>query len=202
MNKDFSSKYNGGIMKNKFLHTVELLLLIFFFSNISIFADDPPKFNYVGVEACGKCHKSDKQGKQLAIWKESIHSNAYITLLGAEAAKVAKEMGYEKAPNELSECLVCHASGYEVDADRLEAGFKIEDGVQCETCHGAGSGYKSIKIMKDKKLAIQNGLVNVFENTSEYCQTCHNPDSPTFSGFDFEKMWAKVEHYIPVTKKE
>ncbi|MFZ1291606.1 MAG: multiheme c-type cytochrome [Melioribacteraceae bacterium] len=189
-------------MKNVFFEKKFIPFLIIVFSAINVFADDPPMFNYIGTEACGKCHKSEKQGKQLIIWKESIHAGAYKTLLSEDAIKIAKEMGFDKLPHELVECLVCHASGYDVDNERLEVGFKIEDGVQCETCHGAGSEYKTIKIMKDRNLALQKGLNNIFEKTEELCTGCHNPDSPTFSGFEFETMWAKIEHYLPVKKIE
>ncbi len=198
--QDFSTFRKGGFMKFNTNDYLFLSFLIIFFSNIVLLADDPPKFNYIGAEACGKCHKSEKQGKQLSIWKESIHSEAYNVLLSEDAIKIAKDMGFEKLPHEVDKCLYCHASGFEVDQSRLEKDFKIEDGVQCETCHGKGSGYKSLKIMKNRELALENGLINVFENTENFCSSCHNPDSPTFSGFDFEKMWSKIEHYIPVTE--
>ncbi len=43
-------------------------------------------------------------------------------------------------------------------------------GVQCEACHGPGSAYKSMKVMKDPKLARQNGL---WEVTRDVCMRCH-----------------------------
>ena len=49
--------------------------------------------------------------------------------------------------------------GTNVDKALLGEKFKIEDGVQCETCHGAGSNYKSLKVMKNEKDAIANGLI-------------------------------------------
>lgn len=179
-----------------------LLLMIISLSHNIILADDPPQYNYIGVKACGRCHKSEKQGKQLSIWQESIHSHAYKTLQSEESNSIIKEMGFDKPATELKECLVCHASGWDVDEKFVEKGFKVEDGVQCETCHGPGSEYKSLKIMKNRELALQNGLVKVFENTEEFCRLCHNPDSPTFAGFEFETMWGKIEHYVPVKKKE
>jgi len=188
-------------LKKRFFLFFRLSILIILFSSLSNFANDPTQFNYIGAKACGKCHKSEKQGKQLSIWKESLHAHAYVVLKTEEAAAVAKEMGFDKSPSELQECLVCHASGYDVNETQLGKGFNIEDGVQCETCHGAGSEYKSLKIMKNRDLAVKNGLVKVFEGTEEFCRSCHNPDSPTYSGFEFETMWAKIEHYLPVKKK-
>jgi len=74
--------------------------------------------------------------------------------------------------------------------------FNVSDGVQCETCHGPGSDYKSIKIMKDKKLAVENGLI-IYDKPEQLCLNCHNEESPYFKGFNFNEMWPKIEHSIP-----
>lgn len=189
-------------MKVRFLYKLVFFVISVFFFQLDLFAQDISEYNYVGTKVCKKCHKSEKQGKQFTIWKESIHSNAYKTLSSTEAVKIAKEMGLKKMPTEINECLACHTSGTEVDKIKLGNKFSIEDGVQCETCHGPGSGYKKMKIMKNRELALKKGLVPVYENTEEFCRSCHNPDSPTFSGFDFESMWAKIQHNIPVKKNE
>ena len=73
-------------------------------------------------------------------------------------------------------------------------GFLVEHGVQCETCHGAGSEYKSRKIMKDHDASVAAGMI---APDQEFCEPCHNDRSPTFEGFDFEKMWAEVSHPNP-----
>ena len=74
--------------------------------------------------------------------------------------------------------------------------FKIEDEVQCETCHGPGSDYKSKKVMKDKKVAIEKGLL-MYDNPEELCVKCHNEEGPHFKGFNFEERWAKIKHRKP-----
>jgi hypothetical protein len=76
--------------------------------------------------------------------------------------------------------------------------FKVEDGVQCETCHGAGSNYKSLKVMKNRQDAIANGLM-VHESNEKYCKSCHNSESPTFKEFKFAEMWDKIKHPTPKT---
>jgi hypothetical protein len=73
-------------------------------------------------------------------------------------------------------------------------------GVQCETCHGPGSEYKKMSIMKDKQQALANGLI-IHDVGAEFCKSCHNSDSPTFKSFDYETYWAKIKHTNPnITK--
>jgi excinuclease UvrABC ATPase subunit len=151
---------------------------------------------YVGVKTCGMCHKKKDDGQQLKIWQDSKHSKAYTTLKTEEADKIAKEKGYSTKAVETQECLQCHVTGYDIDASMLGNKFKIEDGVQCETCHGPGSDYKSKKVMQNRKLSIEKGLL-VFDNPEELCVKCHNEESPAFTGFNFDEMWAKIKHSKP-----
>lgn len=151
---------------------------------------------YVGAETCGMCHKTEKQGSQLSIWQNSDHAKAFETLKTDTANQIAKGKGFLTPASETWECLKCHVTGYNLDATMLGKKFKIEDGVQCETCHGAGSAYKDMKIMKDKKLAIENGLI-VRDKPEEFCISCHNNESPTFVKMDFNEAWEKIKHNIP-----
>jgi hypothetical protein len=160
------------------------------------FGQEKKANSFVGTDACGMCHKTEKQGKQLDIWKNSKHAQAFKTLQTEKSDKIAADLGHKTPAAETEACLKCHASGYNVDKALLGEKFKIEDGVQCETCHGAGSNYKSLKVMKNQKDAIANGLI-VPDNVEEFCQSCHNPESPTFTEFKFDEMWAKIKHPTP-----
>ena len=151
--------------------------------------------SYVGVKSCVMCHKSEKQGQQKSIWENSKHSKAFETLLTEKADQIAKEKGFETKASETEACLSCHSSGYNVDASLLGKNFKVEQGVQCETCHGPGSDYKSKKIMKDTEKAVANGLI-LYENPEELCITCHNAESPTYVDFDFAENWEKIKHDV------
>ena len=156
---------------------------------------------YVGVKNCGMCHKAEKQGNQLGIWQKSKHAEAYKTLLSVKADSVAKSKGLKKPAAESPECLECHVIGYKVAADLVDKNFDYKDGVQCETCHGPGSGYKSIPIMKDKVKSAAAGL-KLYKNEAEIeklCRTCHNDKSPMYKDFKFEEMWAKIKHPKPKT---
>lgn len=145
------------------------------------------------------CHKSEKQGSQLAIWEASTHSKAYKTLQSAEADKIAKEKGFETKAIETEACLKCHLTGYNLDASRMEKGFDMADGVQCETCHGPGSEYKSMKVMKDHAASVAAGLIVYADQAAieAQCKTCHNEESPTYKEFKFAEMYEKIKHNIP-----
>ena len=161
---------------------------------------DSATLKYIGVNGCKKCHKTEKQGNQFGIWSESAHAKAFETLKSADAVKFAKEKGIAKAPHEAPECLKCHVTGYDQPAEMMSARFSMEDGVQCETCHGAGSMYKKKTIMKDREQSIANGMlaISVKDGSAEkQCRTCHNEESPTFKEFNFEEMWKKIAHPVP-----
>ena len=151
---------------------------------------------YVGVTSCvGACHKSEAQGSQLSIWQNSKHSKAYLTLQTPRADSIATAKGFTTAAAETPECLKCH-SLVSADAGRIEDTFDNTEGVQCESCHGPGSEYKKISIMKDKQKATENGLIIHSENEL-FCIKCHNADSPTFTGFFYETYWEKIKHPKP-----
>ena len=161
---------------------------------------DSATLKYIGVNGCKKCHKTEKQGNQFGIWSESAHAKAFETLKSPEAVKIAKEKGIAKAPHEAAECLKCHVTGNDKPAEMMSARFSVEDGVQCETCHGAGSMYKKKTIMKDREQSIANGMtaISVKDGSAEkQCRTCHNEESPTFKEFNFEEMWKKIAHPVP-----
>lgn len=174
------------------------LVVLFLYSSTLIFSQSN---SFIGAEACGVCHKSEKQGKQLSIWQNSAHAKAFETLKTEKADKIAKEKGFKTAAAKTEECLKCHASGFTADAKIQGKKFKVEDGVQCETCHGAGSGYKDMKVMKDKQLAVKNGL-KVHDKVEDLCVTCHNSESPTFKKMDFAAAWKKIEHKVPKVEKK
>ena len=166
-------------------------------------ADNPssPFFKYVGIKSCASvCHKGDSKGSQFEIWQDSKHSQAFINLQTPEADKIAKDKGFSTPAAETPLCIKCHVLGKDIDLEELSDTFDKTQGVQCESCHGPGSEYKKISIMKDKQQAISNGLI-LHDNGAEFCKTCHNSDSPTFTSFDFDQSWAKIKHTDPNVAK-
>lgn len=153
---------------------------------------------YVGAKACSMCHKGGKGGTAYTVWEKTAHANAYKTLLGDEAKKVAKQKGLKVAPSEAPECLKCHVTGGGT-AENVDKTFKKEEGVGCEACHGAGSAYKMVHMTGNVEKAKAAGMI-IPAKDEKLCITCHNEESPTNKAFKFAEMWAKIEHGKPAKK--
>lgn len=158
-------------------------------------------FEYVGVKKCKICHRSKKIGNQYGVWEESLHQNAFESLKSDTAKKVAAAMGIED-PTKSEACLKCHTTGF------AEGGYDLEkeaetnaifEGVQCEACHGPGSKYKSLKVMK----AVAAGEtkpeeVGLIVPKEEDCKKCHTPEGNSFyKEFNFEEFFKKIAHPVP-----
>ena len=172
-------------MKKFLLIVIVVIVLIFV---VVLFSQE---FTYVGAGKCKICHKSEKRGKQFPLWEESKHSKSFAALTSEEALKYAQEKGLEKPPAENPKCLKCHAPLYEKAAE-----FK-EEGVTCEVCHGPGSAYKKLSIMKSREESVKNGLIayDSPEAIKTQCFTCHEPTEE--KPFDFEASWEKIKHPVP-----
>ncbi len=156
---------------------------------------------YVGSDKCMMCHKTEAQGLQYPIWQKSAHAKAYEVLAG-EAAKAAGAKAGVAEPQKAAECLKCHVMAYGVDAKRLGEKYNMTQGVGCESCHGPGGDYISMPTMKGLASGtIDPASVGMIKPTKDTCVACHNDKSPTFKGFEFEKMVAKIAHPIPAERK-
>ncbi len=186
-------------MKSKFLvfsFTV-MVVGLFVFDGFA----QKKEFKYVGSAKCKMCHNSKKAGEQYTIWENSKHSKAYETL-GTDAAKaIGKKMGIDN-PQTSEKCLKCHVTGAGQPKTMFEASFKETEGVGCEACHGPGSEYKSMKVMKGIWAGTMKGAdYGLVDPTEETCKKCHNEESPTFKGFEFKKFAAEIAHPVPGGKK-
>ena len=152
-----------------------IVCMAFLFSMI-----DSGDFKYIGVKKCKMCHKGERKGKVYEKWLERAHAKAFESV---------KKKGEEKNPK----CLECHTTAFN------KGGYKIGDpkaanfeGVQCESCHGPGSVYKKTSIMKNRELALKNGLINIIEET---CTRCHDGKKCDHAkGFDYKKALKAIDH--------
>jgi hypothetical protein len=145
---------------------------------------------YVGSGKCKICHQSEKQGRQFPIWSESKHSQSFVALASEKAQAIAQELGLAN-PQESPKCFECHVPLAE-KAVELKA-----EGVTCEVCHGPGSAYKTLNIMKNKEESVKNGLIlyGSPEAIKKQCLTCHQ--NAHGKSFDFNASWEKIKHTIP-----
>jgi len=174
-------------MKKLLLLAIVGIIIIFISTLIS------QEFTYVSVGKCKICHKSEKRGKQFPIWQTSKHSQSFAALSSPEAASRAQELGVENPP-ESPKCLKCHAPLLEKAPE-----FK-EEGVSCEVCHGPGSAYKKLSIMKSREKSVANGL-KIYQSPQEiksWCLICH--ENAHNKSFDFEASWEKIKHPVPEKK--
>ncbi len=164
----------------------------------------PPR-EYTGSKKCRICHNAPVKGKMHDIWSESKHAHAYQTLLTEEAKQAAKKLGIDE-PQKSGECLRCHATTYGLGKKPVTEKAKVEEGVGCESCHGAANDYSNLTIMGEREKAIAAGLIYP---AKDVCTKCHNAESPTWNperytdkdgnkvGFDFEVLWEMIKHTIP-----
>ena len=173
-----------------------LISCVLFFVPLGM-AQDKPGYKYVGAKMCAMCHRTEKSGNQFGVWQKSKHCEASKVLAGPKAAEIMKAKGLTKPASESPECLGCHQTT--VDTKMAETSFDPKDGTQCETCHGPGSAYKSMAVMKDKAKAIAAGMTEYRDDAAieSKCKTCHNAKSPTYKEFKFKEMWAKIVHPVP-----
>jgi hypothetical protein len=155
------------------------------------------KYKYVGANTCvGVCHRSEEQGNQYVIWNESKHAGAYKTLQTTKADSIASALGFNTPAVETPNCIKCHTLGVIIDESEFLGSFDLSQGVQCESCHGPGSEYKKLEVMRDPEQSMANGLI-VHMEKEKFCNNCHNPESPTYFEFDYDPMWEMIAHPKP-----
>lgn len=141
---------------------------------------DEAKYEYIGAKKCIMCHKKDGTGPS---WEESAHATAFDKLTDEQKADPVFLKYYTTGKDDKGELL---------------------EGVQCEACHGPGSEYKSMKIMKDREASIAAGLVIPSEET---CMGCHGAeDAPAAvkavaKDWNYEKALSSGVHAMPAEEE-
>lgn len=178
-------------MKKTLAVIVSFGILIFALSSTVVAEEGDPQ--YVGSGKCKVCHNAEKKGAQYAKWEAGPHSKSYGDLASEEAIAAGKALGIDN-PQTSDKCLKCHVTAFGVAAELKAESFDQTEGVGCEACHGPGSEYKSLKVMKDREMALAAGLIIP---TEENCVKCHNEESPTYKEFKFDEFWEQIAHPVP-----
>ncbi len=149
---------------------------------------EPSFAKYVGVGSCSSsnCHGgvSPKAGSTILqneyiTWqKQDLHSRAYNSLLSPEGRRIGKLLGLEH-PEKEALCLDCHATNPKPEL--RAATFQIEDGVSCESCHGAAEHYLESHAANDatRERSISHGLKDIVapKPRADLCTSCHLGDN-------------------------
>lgn len=100
---------------------------------------------YIGAAKCKMCHKVEYDS-----WlANGTHSKAL------EKAKASANPKWDAS------CMSCHATN----------NSETSQGVECEACHGPGSDYKAMSVMKDQAKSVAAGLVL---QDQKQCDRCHD----------------------------
>ena len=154
---------------------------------------------YVGAHACAQCHEGKHAGNQYSHWLMSAHAKAWASLAKPEAKEMARLSGITDVPEQSPICLGCHATAAETEAWERDADFRLEDGVQCEKCHGPGSEYMDPDVMRDPEAAKRAGLRRF---TKRDCAVCHYVKGSHVAvhnkpQLDVDDAWMRLSHPIP-----
>jgi YVTN family beta-propeller protein len=179
-------------------HLIYILISIFLFSGVSVASYEQAKQPvYVGVRECAKCHRGEGMGSQFSKWLHSKHAQAYAVLARPESEIIAKYSGVPDAPEKSPICLGCHATGAHAEDWEKDDTFFVEDGVQCENCHGPGSEY--MDVMSDPEASALAGLIMP---TEKDCESCHQVKSSHLMAYELpeislEERMSRIAHPTP-----
>ncbi len=95
---------------------------------------------FVGAIGCRSsgCHGgAGVERSQYITWsQQDFHARAYAILLDARSARIAEAIGVTDAQSS-ARCTICHSPFQCVPPERLESSAHPDEGVSCESCHGA-----------------------------------------------------------------
>lgn len=146
----------------------------------------PAKGLHLGVASCAgdNCHGAVERFKgshvaqnEYLIWSQrDKHRKAFTALDSERGRRIAQNLGIGD-PQHAAECLVCHAD----NAPPAQRGprFQIADGVGCESCHGAASGWLGVHLSGASHAAnLAAGLYPLEQPLAraERCLACHLGD--------------------------
>jgi len=181
--------WQSAVGKMARLRLTNLIVLLALFTLTTSMASDRAGAagRYEGVASCAgsTCHgRNEGDGKvvrqdELRIWQEpssksGAHSRAYAALASARGQRIASSLGLGQA-TAATACLGCHATF--APASQRGDRFLLSDGVGCESCHGASSGWLSghYAVPATHASNVSSGLVelNNPKVRASVCLDCH-----------------------------
>lgn len=157
----------------------------------------PAETQFLGAGTCAYCHQSRRSGNQYGKWKTRNHAHAFKDLATERGKEIAKAMKVTGDPQQSGKCLKCHSTGYDSEHPiNPNTGFALEDGVQCEQCHGPGSQYINLPTMQGLARGdIPPESVGLKKPDQKFCKTCHDPAVKHVLPFKAEERFRKIQHW-------
>ncbi len=166
------------------------LCLLFAADAGSLFANEPRQIResggaFVGSIGCksSSCHggAGPKRSQYITWSQKDFHTKAYAVLLNARSTRIAEALGIAEAPTS-SRCNVCHSPFQSVAPSRLTPTAHPDEGVSCESCHGAAGGWlrghtRLDWTYKTRVAAGMHDLRNLYVRANA-CVACHQNLAP------------------------
>ncbi|HEV3149111.1 MAG TPA: multiheme c-type cytochrome [Chthoniobacterales bacterium] len=103
-----------------------------------------PSALFVGAVGCksSSCHggAGEKRSQYITWSRQDFHTRAFAILLDARSARIAETVGTGEAQSS-ARCTVCHSPFQSVASMRLASNARADEGVSCESCHGAAGSW-------------------------------------------------------------
>lgn len=141
--------------------------------------------SFVGSVGCksSSCHggAGPKRSQYITWAQQDFHSRAYAVLVNARSARMAETLHLASATAD-ARCTVCHSPFASVTPARLLPSAHLDEGVSCENCHGAASGWLRAHTRTDWTYATRVGagmhdLRNLYVRANA-CVACHQNVEP------------------------
>ena len=156
----------------------------------SLFAKEPRQIResagtFVGAQGCksSSCHGgAGPKRSQFITWSRyDFHTKAYPVLITARSARIAEGLGITQAQTSAS-CTVCHSPLQSVAPSRIARTVHPDEGVSCESCHGAAGSWLRGHTRPDWTYAMRVGaglrdLKSLYVRANT-CVACHQNLAP------------------------
>jgi hypothetical protein len=135
---------------------------------------------FVGAAGCksSSCHggAGEKRSQYFTWLQQDFHTRSYAILTNARSARMAETLQLGPAQTN-ARCTVCHAPFQSVAPARLMRTAHVDEGVSCESCHGAAGSWLRGHTRKDWTYAtrVTAGMRDLwsFYDRANTCVACH-----------------------------
>jgi hypothetical protein len=152
---------------------------------VSVSAKEPSQTReagakFVGAVGCrsSSCHggAGEKRSQYITWSQKDFHMRAYAILLDARSARIGEAAGISQ-PQSNARCTVCHSPFQAVAQTRLTSMARPDEGVSCESCHGAAEPWLRGHTRTDWTYATRvaagmHDLRNLYVRANS-CVACH-----------------------------